>query len=419
MLVKYQAINRSGAVVTDTVVADDADQAYSELTRRGLTPVRIETADAGRSKSANNFRLTNILRARWLDRTNRVDPRRASRKHLPFFTAQMSVLLATGTTVIAALGALERQVACPHWRELINRLAHHVEQGGSLASAVGNYPMVFDPVYSNMIAAGESSGKLDEIFARLARLSQQGDRVRSKVISALIYPALLTLIATAVVIVLTFFILPRFEDVFAEMKVDLPSSTRAFLAVSRVVRRHMLLVLLATATFITTLVYWLCSTSGRRFINVVELKLPIIGPLISSIINARIFRLIGLLANSDVPLIEALQLTAASTKHHLYLRLLQQMHAKVLQGESMYEVLQGTDLVPASLAEVVHTAENNGQIGAVLTMLADHLDDQNETKVGALTSLLEPLILVLMGLVIGTVVISLVLPMFDLSRIAH
>jgi type II secretory pathway component PulF len=337
---------------------------------------------------------------------------------LPFFTAQLAILLETGTPVAPSLSAIEQQVACPHWRALVGQLRRHVEEGGTLASAAALYPQVFDAVYVSMIAAGESSGNLEHLLQRLSRLARQADRVRSKVISAMIYPTLLTSIALIVINVLIFFVLPRFALVFEEMKVSLPATTRTLLALSATVRHHLLVCLLAAGAALTGLIFWLRSPPGRRFVARSILKVPLIGPLLMSLINARIFRLLGLLLESSVPLIEALHLTISSTRHYLYAALLQRVHHHVLNGQSMYEALRGSRLVPASLAEMVHTGEQNGQVGRVMTMLADYLDDHNETRVGTLTSVMEPLILIFMGLVIGTVAISLVLPMFDLSRIS-
>lgn len=413
MIVRYQAINQAGRVVSNTVVVDSPSEAYTELTKLGLTPVNINVDDAAGSAT----RIKSTI-AKWLDNSKQGDTKRASKKHMSFFTAQMSIMLETGTTVAASLRALETQVKCPHWQELIQELGRHVEEGGSFASAVGMYPEVFDPVYANMISAGEASGNLGEILKRLSDLSRQAGRIRNKVISAMIYPAMLTTIAFNVICVLIFFVLPRFEALFEEMGVDLPASTRFFLVLSRVVRTNAIVVALGFAIIITAIVYWLRSKPGRKFIDRVKLKLPVVGSLVSSIIIARVFRLMGLLINSNVTLVESLELTTASTNHFQYADLLDSMRSNVLVGKTMYEIMASTKLMPSSVAEMIRTAEENGQIGKVMVMLADYLDDENETRVATLTSILEPVILVFMGIVIGTVVMSLVLPMFDLSQIA-
>jgi len=166
------------------------------------------------------------------------------------------------------------------------------------------------------------------------------------------------------------------------------------------------------------LVYWLNSEPGQRFVARNSLKLPIAGDLISSVINARIFRILGLLIESNVPLLESLKLVQTSTRHYMYADLVKTVHDEVLVGRPMYECMQQSGLIPPSIVQMVQTGENNGQIGRVMTMLADYLDDRNDTQISTLTSIMEPVILIFMGLFIGTIAISLVLPMFDLSKIS-
>ncbi|MCP4707102.1 MAG: type II secretion system F family protein, partial [Planctomycetes bacterium] len=320
--------------------------------------------------------------------------------------------------VAASLSALERQLTCPHWRLLVGQLKQRVIEGASLASAVGAYPEIFDPIFSSMISAGEASGKLPAILNRLAQLSRQSDRLKHKVMSAMIYPTLLTTIALSVVMVLIFFVLPRFSAIFAEMNVELPGSTKALLAVSAIVRNHFILVFVSAASVIAAIVLWVRSQRGKYFIARNVLKIPVVGNLICAINNARICRLIGLLVESSITLLDSIELTRASVKHFMFADLLKNMHSNVLVGRSMHEIMATTKIVPASITQMVHTGEENAQVGRIMTLLADHLDDRNETQISTLTSVMEPLILILMGLIIGIVAISLVLPMFDLSRIS-
>jgi len=414
MIIEYQALNNSGALVNDSLVVEQANEAYAELTRRGLTPVRIKETAQGVAGSSS------LLKAllRRLNSSGSGDPKKASKRELPLFTTQMAILLETGTPVAASLDALARQLSSPNWRMLVTDLGRGVEEGATLASAVGAYPEVFDPVYSSMIAAGEASGNLSRILSRLADLSRQADRMRNKLISAMIYPALLTIIALTVMSVLIFFVLPRFAGIFEEMNVDLPGSTKALMAISDFARQRTFLMLIGIGGMVTILVSYLRSQHGRRFVARNSLRLPIAGALIASLINARVFRLLSLLVESSVPLIEALELTIKSTKHYLYAELITKVHDNVLNGRSMHETFAQSDLIPASITQMVRTGEENGEIGKVTSMLADYLDDKNETKISMLTSIMEPVILIFMGLVIGTIAISLVLPMFDLSRIS-
>lgn len=414
MIIEYQALNPTGSIVTDTLVVDDVTQVQAELTNRGLVPISVKTGtNSAMGRSGLKDLLTGLA-----NRPDRVDPKRASRRELPFFTAQLAILLETGTPVAASLTAIERQLTNPHWRMIVAQMRQHVEEGGTLTSAASLYPHIFDSVFTSMISAGETSGNLSEILNRLADLSRQADRLKSKLISAMIYPALLTLISLAVMMILIFFVLPRFVTVFEELNVKLPATTKALLSVSSFAREYTLLAAGLLSAVVVSIVFALRSKSGKRFRTRTLLKIPIAGPLSSALINARIFRLMGLLIESSVPLLEALELTRTATVNYLYTNLIGRMHTSVLNGCTMNEIMLTSRLIPPSIAQMVQTGEENGQVGRVMTMLADYLDDRNETRIGTLTTVMEPVILIFMGLIVGVLVISLVLPLFDLSQIS-
>lgn len=395
----------------DTLTVDDADEAYAELTRRGLTPLNIQP----RGRTASGGLLGRFVRRKEVTEGN---PRHAKRSELPFFTSQLAIMLETGTPLAAALESLSEQMTCPHWQALISQLHRQVEEGSSLAHAAGVYDHVFDPIFIAMIAAGEASGKLSHILTRLANLTRRSSRLRHKVIAAMIYPAMLTGIAISTICLMIFFVLPRFAVVFSDMNVQLPSSTRLLLTLSNATRSHPFISLLLGIGIITALVLFHRSKRGKTWRARISLRLPIFGALIIDTINARIYRMIALLTEASVPLLETLELTRTATRNPAYTTLLTQAHENVLNGRTMYEVFSASRLIPPSQARMIHTGEQNAQIGMVTGMLADYLDDINETKVGMLTSIMEPILLICMGLLIGGVAISLVLPMFDLSRIA-
>lgn len=412
MIIEYQALDTTGSIVADTLTVADSAEACTELKRRGLTPIRVRERKNG---AADSFSFKSLLGH--FSSGNAIDPHKASRQQLPFFTTQLTILLETGTPIAASLSALESQFKCPHWTELIGLLRQHVEEGTTLAAAMSQFPNVFDQVYTNMVAAGELSGNLENIFRRLAAMARQTEKLHNKIISAMIYPALLTIIAMSVLSVLTFFVLPRFESVFEEMKVELPASTKALLALSHAVRNNVIICLLSLIGIVAGIVYWLRTRTGRRTVMRYSLRLPIIGKLIASLQIARILRLLGLLVDSSIPLLESLELTAAATKNYLFTEMVEKMRAYVIDGQPMYPVLQHSDLVGPGIAQMVRTGEENSRIGMVTGLLADHLDDDNETKVNTLTSIMEPVILIFMGIIVGIVALSLVLPMFDLSSI--
>ena len=414
MIVEFEAINASGKIISDSLVVDDIDQARDELLQRNLTPVQIRPGSQFAIKGSGGL-LAKLKRG---DSNTVGNVNRASKNELPFFTTQLAILLETGTPVAPSLSAIFKQLRSPHWKLVVERLSTHVEEGGSLATAVQQFPKLFDPVYGSMISAGESSGRLSEILNRLAELARQSDRLRSKIISAMIYPVLLVTIAISVLSVLIFFVLPRFAIIFEEMNVTLPTSTKALMAISSFVRNNVLLTLLGLGALVSGAVYWFKSEAGRRHVARTILKIPIAGSLVSSILTARIFRLLGILVISEVPLVESLELTRTSIRHYLYSDMVKRVSDSVLVGQPMHEAMAKGDLVSPSIVQIVQTGEENGQVGKVMTLLADYFDDRNETLISSLTSVMEPVILIFMGIIIGIIAISLVLPMFDLSQIS-
>ncbi len=413
MIVEYEALNNSGKLISDSLVVEDMAQARAELQQRQLTPVHMRPASAFGLRGGGL--LTPLKSAQTAGVSN---TRKASRKELPFFTTQLAILLETGTPVAPSLNAIAKQLRSPHWKRVVEQLNQHVEEGGSLATAVEQFPKLFDPVYASMISAGETSGRLSEILNRLAELARQSDRLRSKIISAMIYPILLTTISFTVLGVLIFFVLPRFAAIFNEMNVDLPTSTTVLLAISAFVRNHLLLTALAVGAQVGGIVYWFKSDAGRRQVARTLLKIPVVGTLVSSVITARIFRLLGILVLSDVPLVESLELTRTSIRHYLYSDMLKRVTDNVLVGQPMHEAMAKGNLMAPSIVQMVQTGEENGQVGKVMSLMADYLDDRNETLISSLTSVMEPVILIFMGILIGIIAISLVLPMFDLSQIS-
>ncbi len=411
---EYQALNRTGTVIRNTIAVNNVSQVYVELKRMGLIPVRI--SPAVQTETVWKRYWGQILKKSGY--SNEPDPRRAQQKHLPFFTTQMAIMLQAGTQLADVLNALEQQMACPHWKALAAELYRQVREGGNLASAMNTYSNVFDKIYVSMIAAGEKSGKMVSILNQLAAFSQRADRLRNKIISAMIYPLVLSMIAVGVLVVLLFFVLPRFENIFLEMKVNLPASTKMLLTVSAALRTNMVLSLAGLAGTIVGIVYWLRSAYGRRLIARTALRLPVIGLMIKSVQSARIMRLIGLLVEANVPLVDSLDLTRQACSNYLFRDMMQDVYDSVVNGHSMYEVMQSSGIMDSSVVQMVRTGEENSQIGQVTTMLAGYLDDRNETQIGMLTHIMEPLILVLMGTVIGGLAISLILPMFDLSQIS-
>ncbi|HEY8665911.1 MAG TPA: type II secretion system F family protein [Tepidisphaeraceae bacterium] len=401
MKFQYKAFDRAGKANTDSVEANDAAEATEKLRRQGLYVTEIAASDEA-------FGGSDKVKGSFFGKVRRL-------RCLAMFSRQLFVLVSTGTPLVQTLGALERQITDVDFRRVVLDLREQVEEGASLSMAMRRHPQYFDNVCSSLIAAGESSGNFDAMVDRVATLTRKQMQVRSSVTGALVYPALLICVSITVLTLLMTFVLPRFEDLFKSLDTPLPPSTKILMAISVAVRQYWWLMIISLVGAIAASKMWIKTPPGKRFLDTALIKLPSIGRITKSFATARITRLLGVLVQSKVPLLEALTLTRGTTNNSHYSELLQAAEAAVTRGESISSAFTRPDLVSTSVVEAMRSGERSGQIGALLVNISDFLDEENEVIVKSLTSILEPVILVMLGFLVGLVALSLFMPLFDLT----
>jgi len=401
MKLAYRACDKSGREFTDTIEAPNPESATATLRSRDLYVIEIaESADG-------------------IPRGSRVSRRRPARarqlKESAVFTRQMAVLVSSGTPLVEALAALEKQTGEGAWRTTISNTRALVEEGASLSEAMQIHPEYFDPAYRSLIAVGESSGSLPTMLERLASLKQKQLHVRNLVTAALIYPTLLTVMAAAVMVLLLTFVVPRFADLFETLDVPLPTSTKLLVVASELFRSYWWAVIIGLLVPIVAGINWIKTPSGKRTIDTLVLRLPKIKNMVRSFAMARITRQLGVLLQGKVPVLEALKLTGQAVNNVHYNALINKAEDMVSRGEPIHSAFTDTELVTPSVCETIRNGERSGQVGPLLIHVADFLDEENEVFLRSLTSIIEPVILILLGLVVGVVAISLFLPLFDLT----
>jgi type II secretory pathway component PulF len=401
MKLQYNGYDVAGKPVADVIEARSAAEASDQLRRDGIFVLEIKEADASGGPAAAGVK-------KRVGQGTRL-------KNLAIFTRQLQVLLATGTPLMQSLGALERQTADAGWQQVIGQVRAAVEDGSSLAAAMGQHPEYFDAICLSLVAAGESAGNLPSMLERLAVLTRKQLHVRRSIVGATIYPALLVVVALGVLIMLMTFVLPRFEDLFKSLDTPLPPTTKLLMGCSFILRAYWWAVgggLLAGGFGGWT---WFKSEAGRRTVQTAVLHLPQFGPIVKSFSTARIARLLGILLQGRVPLIDALKLTEGACGNHQYAKLVADACDAVTRGESLAAAFSDSRLISPSVQEAILSGERSGQLGPLLTTLADFLEEQNEVTVKSLTSILEPLILMALGLLVGVIAVSMFLPLFDLT----
>jgi type II secretory pathway component PulF len=404
----YQAVDGGGKVVSSVIDADDENEAMDALRHKGLFvgELRPATGDALANAAARAKKGKRLSAGRRL-------------KNMAMFTRQLTVLVSSGTPLVQALTALERQTKDVAWREIVSGVRAKVEEGSTLSEAMSDYPQAFDAIARSLISAGESGGGFETMLDRLSVLSRKQLHVRSALVGAMIYPALLIVVAIGVLALMLLFVLPRFAGLFESLDVKLPPMTQFLMACSDFLRSYWWSLPIAGGGAFVAIRSWTQTAAGRKAIDTSILKLPAIGAITRSFSVARIARVLGVLLAGKVPLLEALSLARQTVSNCKYVDLVTRAEEAVTRGSNVSTVFASTDLVSPALCEAIRAGEQSGQMGPLLLNIADFLDEENEVVVKSLTSILEPVILIVLGVLVGFVALSMFLPLFDLTAAAH
>lgn len=403
MKLVYEAYDAGGRLVKDRIDAADAGEATEQLRKRGLFVSRIEPERSTSSRSA---------RVRGGGSTGAV-------KHISEFARQLSILIGTGTPLVEGLGAIERQAPPGAWRDTVRQVRERVEEGLPLAVAMSHHPRMFDPVSRSLVAAGESSGQLKPMLERLGMMMRQQLKVRHSLVGAMTYPSVLMGISVLVLVVMVIFVLPRFEGLFSSLGAPPPPSTQFLLDLSSTVTTYWYACLAGVVAIGGLGWWWVGSAVGRAAIGHAAVSAPVVGKLVRSVLTARIARLLGVLLESKVPLLESLALTRESAGNARYAAVILEAEEGITQGESIAPVLKRSGLFSETFVEALQTGERTGKMGPVLLGLAEAMDEDNEVVVKSITTVIEPLILLVLGGVVGFVAYSMFMPLLDVTSLTQ
>jgi len=336
-------------------------------------------------------------------------------KQIAMLTRQMAMLLTSGSGVVPALQSIARQLTKPLHQEMIQRICLDLEEGVPLASALQRYPRTFDSTYCAIIAAGEASATLPEMFGRLAAIVGKRRVIRNRVLGAMAYPALLMTLSSGIISTLLFFVLPRFGGMFETLDVPLPASTSFLLALSDGLQTYWYLLIVVLAGLVAGVVYLFRTPGGLRLLGDVTLRTPMLGRLYAGMIQGEVFRVLGMLVEARVGILDALDLVHGISSNRRFKDLFDDMRDEVTSGGTVSDALDRSGLISPSVVQAIRTGEQSGQLGPSASYVADVLDDDNSELIETLTKLVEPAILIVMGMVVGSVSVSLFMPMFDMT----
>lgn len=404
MKLAYQAVDSAGKSVSGTTDAEDLHAAMETLRRQGLFVADIHPAGEHADLAARRGpRLGKMKRMR----------------RVAMFCRQLYVLVSSGTPLVDALGALERQANEPAWKSVVAQIRVKVEQGDTLSKAMESHPEYFDAIARSLLAAGESGGSFDSMLDRLASLVRKQVQTRNAVRGAMIYPSLLIVVSIAVLTLMLTFVLPRFAQLFQSMSVPLPPTTKFLVLLSDGLIHYWWAVIASVIAAALGVYFWIGTETGRVAIHTLLIRMPLFGPTIRNFTVARIIRVLGVLITGKVPMLEALALTRQTAGNVHYTALMHKAEEAVTRGSTISSVFAESDLVTPSLTEAIRSGEQSAQIGGLLLNMADFLDEENEVVVKSLTSIIEPIILIALGLLVGFIAMSLFLPLFDLTSMTQ
>lgn len=397
----YEAMDKSGQIVSDSIEAADVHEATEMLRREGLFVTELSEAGMKPLASRKNSRVA-------AGKGNQL-------KNVAMFTRQLSVLVSTGTPLVQAIGALEKQSKNENWRVVVSTVRQRLEGGDSFSKALEVFPRHFDSIYRSLIEAGELGGHLDEMLTRLAKLTQNRIRVRNIVIGAMAYPLILIVVAFSVLGIMIGFVLPRFTGLFETLDAPLPPTTLMLLSLSDLIKSYWWAMMFGAVAGVFGWLSFCRSQFGKRSIDSLILKIPTFGAIFRNFATARMIRLLGILLDSRVPLLDALNLTREGCKNFRYSELIAEAGEAVTRGENVSMVMARSDLVDPTIAEALRCGEQTGQMGSVLLTISDFLDEENEVVLKSLSSIIEPIILIVLGVLVGFVAVSMFMPLFDIT----
>lgn len=336
---------------------------------------------------------------------------------LVIFTRQLATMIDAGLAIVQSLQALADQTPNKVMRDVIRDICTRVEGGDSLSEALQKHPKAFDRLYVCMVAAGEKGGLLAEILARLATYLENTARLRKKVKSAMMYPTIVTIVAIGITIFLLVKVIPVFADIYSGFGAQLPAPTQFLISLSAILQKYFILFLLALGALVYGWFYFIKTPAGRWFWDSRRIRLPIFGSIAHKICLARFTRTLASLIRSGVPILEVLQIVSQTVGNVVMEKAIKDSSTDIERGEGIAAALGKHPIFPSMIVRMVTAGEQTGKIDTMLERVSDFLDEEIETTLSGLTSLIEPILIVVLGVVIGGMVICMFLPIFKLSEI--
>ena len=393
---KYKAINEDGSAIQGIIDAESVKAASEKLRKDGVYPSSISETKKSKVRGYNPFK-------------------GVSSAELAVSTRQFSALISAGLPLEASLVALAEQTEDQKLKEVFTQVRDRVSEGSSLTNALKEHKNVFSDLYTNIVKAGEASGTLDIVLFRLADFLEKSAALKAKVRSALIYPLFMFVVGSGVLFFMMTYVIPRITKIFEDSDRALPIITLVLITISNFFKNHYLIMFILFAITFVMAIRFFRTDNGKRVMDRLILKMPIFGKLASMVAISRFTRTLGTLVGSGIPLLNALEIGEAVVGNSVFVDALKDVRVNVREGSSLANPLRDSGVFPPLVTRMVAVGEQTGEMEEMFSKIADIYDLQVETTLSALTSLLEPIMILAMGVVMGFIVFAILLPIFDLT----
>jgi type IV pilus assembly protein PilC len=417
----YVALDAHGKETKGTIEVASQNEAITRVKEMGFFPTKIAEASEkikekkfgkkvkSAAKSGKKSRALNInIKIPGL--SGKVKP-----KVLTTFTRQLATLVDAGLPLLRGLRVLEKQERNATLKGILSELALAIEGGSTFSEALAQHPKVFNRLFVNMVKAGELGGVLEVVLKRLAEFSEKAQKIKGKVKAALFYPIAVMIVAVGILIMLMVFVVPKFKEVFAGMGITLPWFTTFVLGVSSMIKDHIVQTTgIVVACVIVFLIVINKTKIGRRIWDKFKLKMPVLGPVISKVAISRFTRTLGTLVSSGVPILQSLTIVKETAGNVIISNAVASVHESVKEGETITAPLESSGVFPPMVVSMVDVGEQTGALPEMLLKIADNYDEEVDNAVSAMTSLLEPIMIIFLAVIVGSIVIAMFLPLIKM-----
>lgn len=413
---RFVAMDAKGSETEGVLDAENQTQAISMIRAKGYFPTRVTEIGGGAGTKRGGAAAAPASGMRRELKMPKFLGSKVKPKQLMVYTRQLATLIDAGMPLLRGLRILLKQEKHPALREAIAGMGEAVESGSTFSEALTHYPKIYDKLFVNMVKAGEDGGVLEDVLNRLAEFMEKSERIKNRVKSAMIYPIVVLVVAIAILAFLLTSVIPKFKEIFDDLLEgkSLPAITQFVINVSEGLKKNGLWVLLGIVALVIGIKVWGRTAKGRFVLDKIMLKMPLFGQLFTKSAVARFTRTLGTLMSSGVPVLQALNIVRDTSGNEVVARAIQQVHDSVKEGDTMAMPLEASKVFPDMVVSMVDVGEETGALPEMLVRIADNYDDEVDTAVEGLTSVIEPIMIVMLALIIGTIVIAMFVPLISI-----